>query len=122
MLRNFDVAQGEALNFPVVDAMLATLASPPLFSPTSIFKDVSTFEYISASFALGNPTRQIISEAYGTFGEERRVACLLSIGCGHPGVIAAPKNLELANWDRFMEQIAKDSERTPKRLTLRWDT
>jgi hypothetical protein len=110
MFRNFDVGQEEALNLTIAEAMMATLASPPLFISESIVKDSSTFEYTSASTSLSNPTRQIISEAYGTFGEEPHVACLLSIGCGHPGIIKSPDSSDEVTWIQFLEKLATDSE------------
>jgi hypothetical protein len=90
MFRNFDVRREEALNVTLAEAMMTTLASPPLFNSTWIVKDSSTFEFISSDLTLSNPTQQVISEAYKAFSEGRRVACLLSIGCGHSGVIKSP--------------------------------
>jgi hypothetical protein len=87
------------------------LASPLLFASTSVFKDASTFEYISADLTLSNPTRQIIVEAYGTFGEEARVACLLSLGCGHPGVAVSPENSDVTSWNQSLTRLVMDSER-----------
>jgi hypothetical protein len=111
MIRNFQVRQEEALNLTITEAMLATLAGPPLFASTSVFKDASTFEYISANLTLSNPTKQIIREAYGAFGEEARVACLLSLGCGHPGVAMSPEDSDLAAWVQFLTRLVMDSER-----------
>jgi hypothetical protein len=111
MIRNFQVRQEEPLNLTIIEAMLATLASPPLFASTSVFKDASTFEYISADLTLSNPIRQIIKEAYGTFGEEARVACLLSLGCGHPGVAVSPEDSSLISWNQFLTRLVMDSER-----------
>jgi hypothetical protein len=111
MIRNFQVRQEEPLNLTITEAMLATLASPPLFASTSIFKDASTFEYISADLTLSNPIRQIIVEAYGTFGEEARVACLLSLGSGRPGVAVSPENSDLTSWNQFLTRLVMDSER-----------
>jgi hypothetical protein len=111
MIRNFQVRQEEPLNLTVTEAMLATLASPPLFASTSVFKDASIFEYISADLTLSNPIRQIIKEAYRTFGEAARVACLLSLGCGHPGVAVPPEDSNLISWNQFLTRLVIDSER-----------
>jgi hypothetical protein len=111
MIRNFQVRQEETLNLTIAEAILATLASPPFFVSTSIFKDASTFEYISANLTLSNPIREIIKEAYWTFGEEAPVACLLSLGCGHPGVVVSPDYSDLASWNQFLTRLVMDSER-----------
>jgi hypothetical protein len=116
ILRNFDASQDDSLNFTIAKAMLATLASPPLFTPAPILSGTSTFEYISGDLTLSNPTRLTISEAYEAFGGEQRVACLLSIGCGHPGVIVAPENSDLESWNQFVEKIVKDSEQRAEEI------
>jgi hypothetical protein len=110
ILRNFDASQDEALNFTIAEAMLATLASPPLFGPLSISKGISTFEYISGDLMLSNPTLMIVSEAYEAFGQEARVACLFNIGSGHSGFISSPDGSDLASWSQFLEKVVKDSE------------
>jgi hypothetical protein len=116
ILRNFDASQDEALNFTIAEAMLATLASPPLFTPLSISKGISTFEYISGDLTLSNPTLMIVSEAHETFGQEARVACLLNIGSGHPGFISAPDGSDLVSWNQFLEKVVKDSEQKAEEI------
>jgi hypothetical protein len=91
--------------------MLATLATPPLFTPISISKDAATFEYIGGDLVLSNPMREIITEAHGAFGSEERVSCLLSLGPGHRGVIGIPSESSgAAAWSSFLEHLAKDGE------------
>jgi hypothetical protein len=116
MFRNFDVRREEAVNVTIAEAMMTTLASPPLFTSTRIVKDSSTFKYISSDLTLSNPTQQVISEASATFSEERRIACLLSIGCGHPGVIKSPNSPDKATWIEFLEKLATNSEQKAEEL------
>jgi hypothetical protein len=104
------VRKEQALNLTIVEALQATLAMPPLFTSTSIFKDASTFEYIGADFTLSNPTREIIAEAYGIFGGEGQVACILGVGCGHPGISKVPGESDLTSWNLLLERLATDSE------------
>jgi hypothetical protein len=106
MLRNFDAGQEEELNFTIEEAILATLASPPLFTPAFISK----FEYISGDLKFSNPTLVLVSEAYDVFGEERRVACLMNLGTGHPGFLSPPINSDLTSWNQFLDKVLKDSE------------
>jgi hypothetical protein len=112
MLRNFDAGQEEELNFTVAEAMLATLASPPLFTPISISK----FEYINGDLKFSNPTLTIVSEAYDTFGEEARVACLMNIGIGRLGFISPPGNSDLGSWNQFLDKVVKDSEQKAEEI------
>jgi hypothetical protein len=106
ILRNFDACQEQELNFTIAEAILATLASPPLFTPATISK----FEYISGDLKFSNPTLTLISEAYGAFGEEGRVACLLNLGTGHPGFLSPPSNSDSDSWSQFLDKLVKDSE------------
>lgn len=109
-LRNFSVRKEQAVNLTIYEALLATLVTPPLFTSISIFKDSALFEYIGADLSFSNPAREIITEAYGTFGSEQSIACLLSLGCGHPGIIASPDDPDMANWMRLLERLVMDSE------------
>ncbi|KIM19923.1 hypothetical protein M408DRAFT_30808 [Serendipita vermifera MAFF 305830] len=111
-LRNFHVHQEQTLNLTIKEALMITLATPPLFTPAGVSKDSAKFEYIGGELTLSNPVQEIISEACGAFDLERRVACLVSLGCGHPGVISAPDDANLANWNRFLEHLATGNERT----------
>ena len=115
-LRDFDSRQGPAIDVTILDAMMITLASPPLFSPISISKDASTFQYVSGDLTNSNPTRAIIAEAYGAFGPEGHVACLLSIGCGHFGTSPVPDGSNLAIWNEFLAKLATDSENEAQRI------
>jgi hypothetical protein len=115
-LRNFDVEQEQPLNLTVADALLATLATPPLFMPITILKDAVTFEYISADLTLSNPIQQIFADAHGTFGAQREVACIVSLGCGHPGVIAPPNNSDTTSWNQFVERLVTGSEETARNV------
>ena len=100
----------------ILDAMMITLASPLLFSPISISKDASTFQYVSGDLTNSNPTRTIIAKAHGAFGPEGHVACLLSIGCGHPGTSPVPDGSNLVIWNEFLAKLATDSENEAQRM------
>jgi hypothetical protein len=112
ILRNFDVGQDQEFNFTITGAILATLASPPLFTPASI----SNLEYISGDLKYSNPTLMLVSEAYDAFGEEARLACLLNIGTGHPGFLSPPSNSDSDSWNQFLEKVVKDSERKAEEI------
>ena len=116
-LRNFHSRQGPAVNVTVLDAMMITLASPPLFSPTSITKDSSTFEYVSGDLTRSNPIRAIIAEAHGAFAPEGHVACLLSVGCGHSGANPVPDGSSISQWNEFLGKMATDSENEAQQVS-----
>jgi len=100
------------VDITIAEAMLATCSTPPIFTPTIVSKDFAHFEYIGADLGLSNPTREIIGEAHRAFGDETTVSCLLSVGCGHPGVNPAPSDSGGTSWTEFLEGVARDSEKT----------
>ncbi|KIM31005.1 hypothetical protein M408DRAFT_327911 [Serendipita vermifera MAFF 305830] len=110
-LYNFHIRSEPPINMTITEALLATLAMPPLMNPIAVRKDASTYEYISGDLALSNPTRKIIAEAKDAFGSEALVAWVFNIGCGRPGVISTPQGTEVAGWSQFLEMLLKDSER-----------
>jgi hypothetical protein len=111
VLRNHVVRQEPPTNLTIAEAMFATSAIAPMFTPISIGKEFSTFEYISGDLGLSNPIREIIAGTLHIFGDEATVACLLSIGCGHSGVKSLPTTSNLTDRVEFLERVAMDSER-----------
>jgi hypothetical protein len=116
VLRNHVIRQEPPTNLTIAEAMLATSAIAPMFTPISIGKDFSTFEYISGDLGLSNPIREIIAEALHIFGDEATVACLLSVGCGHSGVKSLPTASNLTARVEFLERLAMDSEKVAQDL------
>jgi len=114
VLRNYLVGHEPPVDLTVAEAMLATCATPPIFAPTTISKDAVTFDYVGGDLGLSNPTREIISEAHRAFGDERTIACLLSIGCGHSGVKAVPEDSAATAWVDFLTRVTMDSEKAAR--------
>lgn len=96
----------------ISEALLATLATPPLFSPVVICKGVTRLEFSSGDLIAGNPARETVKEAHEAFGGDGHVGCFLSIGSGHPGVTKAPSanNASLESWNCFLERVLTGSE------------
>jgi len=116
ILRNHAIRQEPPTNLTIAEAMLATSATTPLFTPISIGKDFSTFEYISGDLGLSNPVREIIAGAHHAFGDEATVACLLSIGSGHCGVTSVPSTSDATARIDFLERVAMDSEKAAQEI------
>jgi predicted acylesterase/phospholipase RssA len=119
VLRNYVAGHEPPTNLTIAEAMLATCATPPLFTSTSIEKDFATFEYTGGDLGLSNPTREIIAEAHHAFGDDTTVACLLSIGCGHSGVKPSPFDSGVATWIDFLNRVTMDSEKTAREMASR---
>jgi hypothetical protein len=119
VLRNYVVGHDPPADITIAEAMLATCATPPMFTPTSVYKDFSDFEYIGGDLGLSNPTGEIIVEAHRAFGDDATVACLLSIGCGHTGIKPSPSDLGAATWIDFLNRVGMDSEKTAHEMARR---
>jgi hypothetical protein len=116
ILRNYTPGHEPPVDLTIAEAMLATCSNPPIFAPTTTSKDFANFEYVSGDLGLSNPTREIIAEAHRTFGNETTVACVLSIGCGHPGVNTVPGDSGGTSWTGFLEAVATNSEKTAQEI------
>jgi hypothetical protein len=112
ILRNYTPGHEPPVDLSIAEAMLATCSASPIFAPTTVLRDFATFEYVSGDLGLSNPTREVISEAHRALGDEKTVACLLSIGSGHPGVNTVPITSSGTPWIDFVERVATDSEKT----------
>jgi hypothetical protein len=117
VLRNHVIRQDPATNLTLAEAMFATSAIAPMFTPISIGKDFSTFEYVSGDLGLSNPIREIIAGAHHTFGDEATVACLLSLGCGHSGIKSLPGTSDATARIDFLERVAMDSEKVAQEIS-----
>ena len=116
ILRNYSVRQEQALNLTIAEALLVTVSTPPLFTSTSILKDESIYEYVGADLTLSNPAQEIIAEAHLAFGGEDKIACLLSLGCGYPGVVSLSEPSNIVEWNQFLERLTNDGERKARSL------
>jgi hypothetical protein len=94
----------------VVDAVLATCASQPAFAPVSFGARHKKQEYIG-DVGVNNPVRDVIAEAYMLFGGGSSVASILSVGCGHPGVISMSSNGDATALQAVLKDKILDCER-----------
>ncbi|PVF91305.1 FabD/lysophospholipase-like protein [Serendipita vermifera] len=68
----------------VVDALGASMALPTLFSPVTIGPEYAVEEFCGGGLGFNNPTRELLKEAQSTYGGERRLSVIVSIGSGLP--------------------------------------
>lgn len=76
----------------MVEAILATCAAQPGFSPATFGLGHQQKDFVGGGFGANNPVRQVITEAHSVFGGNTRVSSLLSLGSGHPGIIQFDSN------------------------------
>jgi hypothetical protein len=85
-IRTYNSPLDLPLQCTVVQAAMATMASPRDYSPVRI----GTRDFVGASLGYNNPTREAILEAWTTFGAETPVASVFSLGAG----VSLPKSIE----------------------------
>jgi hypothetical protein len=117
VLRNHVIRQEPATNLHLAEAMFATSAIAPMFTPISIGNDFSAFEYSSGDLGFSNPIREVIAGAHHAFGDKATVACLLSIGCGHSSAQSLPGTSNPVARIDFLDQLAMDSEKVAQDMS-----
>ncbi|KAG6859395.1 hypothetical protein C0995_009014 [Termitomyces sp. Mi166 len=88
VFRTYQVKANQGYDCTVVQAARATTAAPKLFKPVSITSGGVSETFVSAGLGYSNPTSFVLKEAVMVFGHSQSVACLVSIGAGHPGHIS----------------------------------
>lgn len=74
--------RGASLNPTIVEALCATMASPPYFPAVKIGPPLRAESFLAGPVGANNPTRELLKEASAVFGNDTRVAQVLSLGSG----------------------------------------
>ncbi|KIM30136.1 hypothetical protein M408DRAFT_22187 [Serendipita vermifera MAFF 305830] len=75
-------SRGASLNPLVIDAVCATMSLPSYFQPVMIGPPRRQQSFVGGVLGANNPTQLLLKEAYNIYGQDRRVASIISIGCG----------------------------------------
>ncbi|KAH8826719.1 hypothetical protein DL96DRAFT_1815811 [Flagelloscypha sp. PMI_526] len=101
----------------LVEAIRATTAMPDLFIPVPLGPPHRQINHVSpACHGFNNPIDQVRQEAKAVF-PRRTIACIISLGCGHPGPIQIQDVKEDAA--RAVVQLAMDSVRAAEQTYCR---
>jgi hypothetical protein len=95
------------------------MAVPSLFSPITIGPQLRKQSFIGGALGANNPTRELLKEASATFGLDRRVAQVLSIGSGLPRVVSIESSVEDGGIYRLVKDISTDCEMVAQELSTR---
>ncbi|KAG5634733.1 hypothetical protein H0H81_000956 [Sphagnurus paluster] len=87
LFRSYKVEANQSFNCTVVEAVRATTAAPEFFKPIYIGDLELKEQLLGASLGWGNPVELVLDEAESVF-PLHHVACIISLGSGHPGPIA----------------------------------
>ncbi|PVF93396.1 WD40 repeat-like protein [Serendipita vermifera] len=109
------------------------MSTPTLFSATTIGPGLACQRFVGGGLHFNNPTREVLNEATGMFGDQNELGLLLSLGSGRPGVISVdsfvpiPETMDslLIRLSRNCEVIARglsnELEDTPRYIRLTVD-
>ena len=110
--------RGSAINPTIVEAVCATISVPSHFTPVEIGPPRRQQKFIGAPLGVNNPTRELLNEAGTAFGNERRVAQIISIG-GGSSVPSLETEANEIGVDRLLKGVAADCEMVARDLTVR---
>ena len=111
-------SRGSALNPTIVEAICATMALPSHFAPVKIGPPRREQSFIGGALGANNPTRLLLEEASVVFGKDRRVAQVLSLGCGLSRVLSVGSSDETDVHELFRD-ISADCEAVVHELSTR---
>ncbi|KAH8834492.1 hypothetical protein DL96DRAFT_495498 [Flagelloscypha sp. PMI_526] len=105
LFRNYSSRSNPSPDCTVCEAIRATTALPNLFNPIVVHNKHLTETFVGGELRWNNPTDELAKEAASEF-KGQHVACIVSIGSGHPGHLSLAEGLA----DLF-PRIALDCER-----------
>ncbi|KIM30321.1 hypothetical protein M408DRAFT_324460 [Serendipita vermifera MAFF 305830] len=111
-------SRGSSLNPTILEAICATVSLPSHFLPVKIGPPRMQQSFLGSVLGGNNPTRLLLEEASKVYGKDRRVAQIISLGCGLPRVLSV-NSLYEANANRLLKEIAADCEMVANELSTR---
>jgi hypothetical protein len=93
------------------------MAIPSYFLPVKIGGSHQSF--IGGVLGANNPTRELLKEAGTVFGNERRVAQVISIGCGIPPALSLETMTDGVGANRLLKEIPTDCQMVATELAAR---
>jgi hypothetical protein len=104
----------------IVEAICATMAVPSHFSPVKIGPRLRQQAFIGGALGANNPTKELLKEASTVFGNESRVAQIISVGSGIHPILSMNSEANEANLSQLLKDIATDCEAVARDLHTRF--
>jgi hypothetical protein len=106
-----------SINCTLIEALCASLAVPPLFDPVRIGPKSRQRMFIGGAVGFYNPARQILKEATQIYGDDQRVALILSLGSGAPPTMSLDRIKPPSyNIESLVNCIATDCQRVAREM------
>lgn len=115
-LRSYATRSGPPLDVSVVDAILATCSTQGKFLPVTIGSGPTRQEVMGAALGAGNPCHEVVQETVDRFKSDRRIAVILSLGSGHPGLVSASSSSGGDEWLQIMRSMITNCEKTAQEM------
>ncbi|CAE6432310.1 unnamed protein product, partial [Rhizoctonia solani] len=124
MFRSYAVPTNPGPECTISNALYATMAHPDLFKSIDIVHSGVSQSYVSGEIGCSNPLTHVLTEIKRVY-PDRHVACIVSIGAGHPSTIHIPDPNRWYQWYRTQDvtvtkDMAMDSERVAEEVGLRF--
>lgn len=113
-LRTYPSRAQPSSNLTVVDAILATCATQPMFVP--ILPANSEQELIGGATGSGNPTRELAFELHNKFKRNIKIATLLSLGSGNLGTLTMPTSRDADEWVGVLQNMIMNNEKVAQEM------
>ena len=118
VLRNYK-HRGSSLNPTIVEAICATMATPPSFSAIKFGPRGRQQTFKGGPRGANNPTRELLKEASTIFGREKLVAQIVSLGCGRSHISSIERNSDTDDVSRSVQDMLVDCEAVARELSTR---
>lgn len=99
------------VNMTIVEAILTTCAASSMLVPTEINRHGVVQKYVSGESIVTNPVNEVMTAAYDRFGEETKVACLISLGAGRISTTNVSTKKQASKEAEFLRRVFLDGER-----------
>ncbi|KAG5716586.1 Calcium-independent phospholipase A2-gamma [Termitomyces sp. T112] len=90
LFRSYEVRSNAEYNAKIWEVARATSAAPRFFKCIKVGAEPKE-EFVDGGLMCNNPTAEVLREAQNTYGIDHPIACIVSIGSGHPRTITLRK-------------------------------
>ena len=92
LLRSYPAPGQDAIKCEIWEAARATSAAPTFFKEVNIkHTGGATLRFVDGALKCSNPVAIVMEEAEKVFGGDKRLGCIVSLGCGVKPAIRAKK-------------------------------
>ncbi|KAG9127329.1 hypothetical protein FRC07_014813 [Ceratobasidium sp. 392] len=124
IFRSYDTSHNPGPQCAIWQALRAATAHPEMFRGMEIVSQGIAEPFVDAAMGCGNPIEHVLAEVKRIY-PNRRIACIVSIGSGHPSTIQIPDPDSLqrvlpTNVMEAMKKIAADNERMAQSMATRF--